>query len=213
MARFRHADRIWASPYGNPTFLKATFRLETVGGPTGGNPCNLLKLFQIVSFFSVLLKAALLLRVIKTEAGELQLLRILAGSCRVSVRPGDALFHQYRPGRCSEDKRCSGRPFAGEEQKYPSACWIRMLPPRRKAPGAGGSSCSSLKRPCRSVFRCRFTDRNHLLLEMLDRAPRNEITCERRIKLSQERIRLLKRLAPSSANAISIPAIPATWTM
>ena len=117
------------------------------------------------------------------------------------------------PGRCSEDKRCSGRPFAGEEQKYPSACWIRMLPPRRKAPGAGGSSCSSLKRPCRSVFRCRFTDRNHLLLEMLDRAPRNEITCERRIKLSQERIRLLKRLVPSSANAISIPAIPATWTM
>ena len=41
------------------------------------------------------------------------------------------------PGRCSEDKRCSGRPFAGEEQKYPSACWIRMLPPRRKAPGTG----------------------------------------------------------------------------
>ena len=116
---------------------------------------------------------------------------------------GDALFQQYRPGSCSEDKRCSGQAFAGEEQKDPSACWIRMLPPRRKAPGAGDSSCSSLKRPCRTEFRCRFTGRNHPLLEMLDRATRNEITCERRIKLSQEQIRLPERLAPSSTNVTS----------
>lgn len=88
-----------------------------------------------------------------------------------------------------------------------------MLPPRRKAPGAGDSSCSSLKRLCRSGFRCQFTGRNHPLLEMLDRATRNEITCERKNKPSQKQTRLPEQLAAGSPNATSILAIPATWTM